>query len=286
MELRGTAAGNTPVRAWECGSKMEFPTVDLGARLGWRACLETWVGIIHGLAFTKPAWHARGPGFQPSVCLLLANTILWCCQCLVDPCIVSDTFRASRPGCPGPSRGKEPSLAFCSVPDSPFRLQIPPQRPSSYPWINCILPSLLCVSQGTELPSPVIPPCGFLKGLIICNAQIGFLLCPCNHWPACNLPSVKCRSRHAPSSIDTLVQEVKTQRNEPPCARPCRQTPCHPLPRSSHLVSLHSFVSPSLPPIVLLWNAVSLPSFSSQPLTHTTGPSAHDPVTSFLGERN
>lgn len=34
------------------------------------------------------------------------------------------------------------------------------------------------VSRGTDLPSPVIPPCGFFKGLIIWNAddQTGFLL--------------------------------------------------------------------------------------------------------------
>lgn len=203
---------------------------------------HTWLGICKACLACPRSW-------VPTLCLPAfgKHHPLVLSVSSGPPCIVSDTFRASRPGCPGPSRGKEPSPAFCSVPDSPFRLQIPPQRPRSYPWINCILPSPLRVSQGTELPSPVIPPCGFLKGLIICNAQIGFLLCPCNHWPACNLPSVKSRSCHAPSSIDTLVQEVKTQRNEPPCAQPCRQTPCHPLPTNSHLVSLHSFVSP-LPP--------------------------------------
>lgn len=88
----------------------------------------------------------------------------------------------------------------------------------------------------------VIPPCGFLRGLIRnADDQTGFLLCPCNHWPACNIPSVKCRFHHASSSVDIIVQEVKAQRTEPPRAQPCWQAPCHPLPTN---LSLHSCVSP------------------------------------------
>lgn len=164
-ELRGTAARNTPMRAWECGSKMEFPTVDLGARLGWRACLETWVGIIRGLAFAKPAWHARGPGFQPSVCLLLANPILWCCQCLVDPCIVSDTFRASRPGCPGPSRGKEPSLVFCSVPTLPSVYRSRLSDPAHIPGSTASSPPCFVFHRAQSSPHLSFRPAVSLKAL-------------------------------------------------------------------------------------------------------------------------
>lgn len=147
-----------------------------------------------------------------------------------------------------PSEGRNLTLlsVLSLIPPSLYRFHLSDPDHIPVSSASSPLPTGHSVSQGTAFPSPVIPPWGFLKGLIIWNAddQTGFLLCPCNDWPACNIPSVKCRFCHASSSTDTLAQELKAQRNKPPHAQPCWQTPCHPLSTNLHLVSLHSLVSP------------------------------------------
>lgn len=120
---------------------------------------HTWLGICKACLACPRSW-------VPALCLpAFGKHHPLCCQCLVDPCIVSDTFRASRPGCPGPSRGKEPSLVFCSVPTLPSVYRSRLSNPAHIPGSTASSPPCFVFHRAQSSPHLSFRPAVSLKAL-------------------------------------------------------------------------------------------------------------------------